>query len=131
MIPKKTKSIGFLILIIVLIYGIHKILFSLFECNKNTFIYSLEHLYFFFGLFSIVIQIVLIKVKQKNIDIVGNVFLLLTLFKMVVSYVLATAILKQEIANHALQKWNFFILFIVFLTLETVSTIRLLNEKEK
>jgi hypothetical protein len=50
---------------------------------------------------------------------------------MVVSYVLATAILKQEIANHALQKWNFFILFIVFLTLETVSTIRLLNEKEK
>ena len=127
MFKKIIKSIG----ILVLIYLFHKSIFSLYKFNESTFAYSLEQLYLFFGLFSITIELIVIKVKAKNIDIVGNVFLLLTLIKMMVCFVFGSLILKQEIENKSIQKWNFLILFLVFLTIETVTTIIMLNKKEE
>ena len=130
MLKKNIKSIGVLVLIIGIIYLIHKFIFSFFKYNENGFIYSLEQLYLFFGLFSITIELILIRVKEKNIDIVGNVFLLLTLIKMMVCFAFGSSILKQGIKENSLQKWNFLILFLVFLTIETVLTIIMLNKKE-
>ncbi|MEO8234814.1 MAG: hypothetical protein ABI549_05315 [Flavobacterium sp.] len=131
MFKKGIKSIAILILIIGIIYFVHKTIFSIFKINENNFIYSLEQLYLFFGLFSIAIELILIRVKEKNIDIVGNVFLLLTLIKMMICFVFGSSILKQETENNSLQKWNFLILFLVFLTIETVLTIIILNKKEE
>ena len=81
MFKKSIKSIVILLLITGIIYCAHKLFFSVFKINQNSFIYSLEQLYVFFGVFSAVIELILIRVKEKNIDIVGNVFLLLTLIK--------------------------------------------------
>lgn len=131
MFKKYIKSIGVLVLIIGITYLFHKLIFSIFKFNENNFIYSLEQLYLFFGLFSITIELILIKVKQKNIDIVGNVFLLLTLVKMMVCYVFGSSILKHGNEYNPLQKWNFLILFLVFLTIEKVITIIMLNKKEE
>jgi hypothetical protein len=131
MFKKYIKSIGILVLIIGVTYLFHKLIFSVFKINENNFIYSLEQLYLFLGLFSIIIELILIKVKEKNIDIVGNVFLLLTLVKMMVCYVFGSSILKQTREHNSLQKWNFLILFLVFLTIETVTTIIMLNKKEE
>ena len=130
MLKKNIKSIGVSALIIAIIYLIHKFIFSVFKYNENSFICSLEQLYLFFGLFSITIELILIRVKEKNIDIVGNVFLLLTLIKMMVCFAFGSSILKQGIKENSLQKWNFLILFLVFLTIETVLTIIMLNKKE-
>ena len=131
MFKKNIKSIGILALIIGIIYLAHKFIFSIFKFNENNLIYSLEQLYLFFGFFSITIELVLIKVKEKNIDIVGNVFLLLTLVKMMVCYVFGSSILKQTSEHNSLQKWNFLILFLIFLTIETGLTIIMLNKKEE
>lgn len=131
MFIKYIKAIGVLVLIFGIIYLAHKSIFSIFKFNENNFIYSLEQLYLFFGLFSVTIQLILIKVKEKNLDIVGNVFLLLTLIKMMVCFALGSSILKTGAGYNSLQKWNFLILFLVFLTIETVLTIIMLNKKEE
>lgn len=130
MFKKYIKSIGILALIIAITYTIHNAIFRFFVFNDQTFIYSLEQLYLFFGMFSITIALILIKVKEKNIDIVGNVFLLLTLIKMMVCFVFGSSILKQTSEYNPLQKWNFLILFLVFLAIETSITIIMLNKKE-
>ena len=131
MFIKYIKSIGVLALIIAIIYLAHKSVFFIFKLNENNFIYSLEQLYLFFGSFSIMIELILIRVKEKNIDIVGNVFLFLTLIKMMTCFVFGSSILKAGTEHNSLQKWNFLILFLVFLTVETVLTIIMLNKKEE
>ena len=130
MFKENVKSIGILTIIILVIYAVHRSLFRFFNYTDTNFIYTLEQLYLFFGLFSIVIELILIRVKQKNIDIVGNVFLLITLIKMMVCYVLGSSILKLGSENNSIQKWNFLILFLIFLAIETAVTISMLNKKE-
>ena len=66
--------------------------------------------------------------KAKNIDSVGNTFMLLTCVKMVLAYVLLHPILESVNANVASEKTNFFVIFAVFLTIETAVSIRLLNK---
>ncbi len=130
MFKENIKPLGILISTIVLFYIIHRTIFNIFEFNATTFKYSLNQLYLFFSIFSIVIILILIKVKEKNLDIVGNTFLLLTSVKMMVCYVFGRPILKNEVIGSTLEKWNFFTLFILFLLIETIFTIYLLNKKD-
>lgn len=129
MLKKSIKPIGILIGTIFLFYVIHKIIFEVIGCNTDTFKYSLEALYGFFALFSIVIAITLSIVKEKDLDIVGNTFLLITSAKMVVCYVFGRPIINQENLNNTLEKANFFALFMLFLLFETIFTIYLVNVK--
>lgn len=124
------KLVSRLILVIAGLYCIHRISFSFFGLDTTLFEYSLEKLYLFFGIFSTAIIIFLLKVKQKDLDIVGNTFLVITSIKMVACYILARPILENVTQEKSLEKWNFFFLFLVFLMLETVATILLVNKKE-
>ena len=129
MLKKSLKPIGILIAIMLLSYTIHKVVFETFGINTTAFIYSLEELYGFFTLFSIVIAIILSIVKEKNLDIVGYVFLLITSVKMMVCFFFGRPIIKQQNVDNLFEKWNFFTLFIFFLLLEAIFTIFLLNAK--
>ena len=120
--------LGFLVVIVVLMYTIHKNLFSFALINTDHFHYTLENLYLLFSFFSLIIIFVLIKVKEKNLDIVGNTFLLLTTIKMIGCYILVRPLLKINLPT---EKWNFFTLFILFLLVETSLTILLLNKVDK
>lgn len=129
MFKENIKPMGILVSVILAFYFIHKTIFETVQFNTTTFKYSLNQLYLFFSIFSIAIVLILIKVKEKNLDIVGNTFLLLTSAKMIVCFVFGRPIIKHENIENSLEKWNFFTLFIVFLVLETVFTIYLLNTK--
>ncbi len=129
MLKKSIKPIGILIAAMLLSYTIHKVVFEVFGINTTAYIYSLEELYGFFTLFTIVIAIILSIVKEKNLDIVGYVFLLITSVKMMVCFVFGRPIIKQENIDNSFEKWNFFTLFIFFLLLEAIFTIYLLNDK--
>ena len=124
------KLIGKLIMVIALLYGMHRVFFSFFEFDTTQFKYSLLQLYLFFGLCSVVIIALLLVIRQKDLDIVGNTFLLATTIKMVACYLVARPILTNITQGNPLEKWNFFFLFILFLLLETVVTIVILNKKE-
>jgi hypothetical protein len=113
-------------------YILHKVFFYF---NKNNpkytnFIYPIEGLYVFFGICSVLIILLLIKVKNKNIDNVGHTFLLITSIKMVLSYALLYPILNSTRENIAIEKINFFIVFALFLAIETIVTIRILNNNQ-
>lgn len=97
---------------------------------EEKFLYSLLTLYLFFFTCSLFILFILIRVKEKNIDSVGQTFLLLTSIKIVVAYVLLHPILQSTNQLMTPEKTNFFVTFAVFLTIETVVTIRILNKNQ-
>ncbi len=115
----------------VVVYLVHKSFFFLNENNPKfqNFHFPIELIYGFFFTCSIVILFLLIIVKTKNIDYVGYTFLLVTFIKMVLSYAILSPILHSGNPNLRIERINFFIIFALFLTIETIVTIRLLNNK--
>lgn len=129
---KKYKPILEILIIAIPLYIVHKTVFSFTDLSNKVgmFQYSLEQLYGFFLIAAILIIFVLIKIRQKNLDNVGNVFMLLTCLKMVVAYVLLRPILNIPNESQHLEKINFFVIFIGFLAIETIIAIRILNNKQ-
>lgn len=111
---------------------IHKAVFYLWipKAYEDHFLYSIPKLYLFFGLFSLVLIFILNEIKKRSIDNVGYTFLLLTCFKMVLAYALLKPILETALAQTPTEKMNFFTIFIYFLAIETIVTIRILNNKQ-
>jgi|SRR6218665_929026 len=121
------KPAGITLLVSVLFFVMHSLFFHFLKIPTVHFYHSLSTLYVFFATASFVIIIVLILVDLKNSDYVGYAFMLLTCVKMAVSYFILHPILQT---NDKTQKINFFIVFMLFLTIETAVTIRILNNKQ-
>ncbi|MCF8322855.1 MAG: hypothetical protein K9I26_06940 [Flavobacterium sp.] len=126
---KPILEIGFLSL---LIYSLHKLFFYLNQSNPkfSNLYFSTEVVYSFFFVCSIIIIFGLIQVKEKNIDSVGFAFLWLTCIKMGVSYAFFFPLLLSENTNSSAEKTNFLIVFLFFLAIETLTTVRILNNKQ-
>ena len=129
---KKYKPIFELILISILAYLIHKLIFFLNENNPNLqgFHFPIEVVYVFFCICSLIIILIIIKVNEKNINNVGYTFLLVTCLKMGISYLVLSPILNSGSPNVRTEKIDFFIIFALFLTIETILTVRILNNKQ-
>lgn len=128
---KKYKPLLELISIALALYLLHKLFFYFNNSNTNfqNFHSSLEHIYGFFFICSTIILFILVQVKAKSQENVGFVFLILTCIKMGFAYNVLTPILHSGNLNVAVEKMNFFIIFALFLTTETLLTIRILNNK--
>ena len=126
------KALPFLTLLglAFLLYVIHKMVFYGFNISQETFHYSLEILYLFFFVLSAIIFEVLLTIRKRSFDNVGMSFLLATSIKMVFCYLILRPLLQTPKLSDPTERINFFILFIVFLTIETLFTIRLVNEKQ-
>ena len=129
---QKIKPFFTLFPLSVLAYLLHKLFFYFFKLHATeiSFVQPLFHLYLFFTICSSTIIAILIFIKQKNIDNVGQAFILLTCIKMFFCYIMLHPIIEQNNKNSAFEKKDFFVIFAVFLTIETVITIRLLNNKQ-
>lgn len=116
----------------VIAFFIHELFFFFTDKTsiKDEFMYSVPVLYLFFLVCSVIILFILIRRKEKNIDSVGQTFLLLTSIKMVIAYILLHPILQSTNKLLTPEKINFFITFAIFLTIETAVTIRILNKKQ-
>lgn len=77
-----------------------------------------------------VLMAILLRVRSRNFDLLGMSFLIVTTLKMLICFLLARPILKNTAISATIEKTNFFVMFIVFLAIETVVTIRILNEKQ-
>ena len=129
---KKYQPIIEAVFISIVVYLMHKLFFFLNDSNPkfHNFYYPIEIIYAFFFNCSVIILFILIQVKSRSAESVGYVFLLVTCFKMAVAYTLLSPILHSGKQNIAIEKMNFFIVFAVFLAIETVVTIRILNNKQ-
>lgn len=101
-----------------------------YSANFELYKFPLVITYLVFLLFSISILITLLIVNHKNKDIVGMTFMLITTFKTAVCYFIFSNVISSDNEN-TIERINFFIVFSVFLTMETLITIQLLNKKQQ
>ena len=83
--------------------------------------------YLFFTTTSIITLLTLVVVKSKNLDIVGISFLLITTLKLGIAFWFGKNIIYAS-EKFNTNQLNFYIVFALFLFLETVVTIYLLNK---
>lgn len=110
-------------------YIIHKAVFLFCEFSTDKFHYSLELLYLFFFAISSLLYLILLVVKKKNFEIVGMAFLFGTFTQMLLAYLVLQPILKNRTEESDVEKFSFFVTFVLFLLFQTLLTVRLLNEK--
>jgi hypothetical protein len=129
---KKYQPILEVIATATLAFILHKLFFYLNNDNPRfqNFHTSIETLYGLFCSFSMIIIYILMQVKKHSHENVGYVFLLVTCMKMGIAYTVLSPILNSGNPNVAIQKINFFIIFALFLAIETVVTIRILNNEQ-
>lgn len=127
---QQKQGLALWIALVTLSYLVHQYLFKLMEISTEDFSYSLLSLYLFFGIFSIVLMVALFQIRSRNFDLLGMSFLIVTTVKMMTCFVFVRPILKSISATSGIEKINFFVLFIVFLAIETLVAIRILNEKQ-
>ena len=127
---KNYKPLISLAFLITVVYILHKIIFYGFNIDEAAFHYSIEELYMLFSVLSAVVLFVLLKVKERSFDNVGMSFLLSTSIKMVVCYLILRPVLQASGENSGIEKKNFFAMFILFLAMETILTIRILNKNQ-
>lgn len=123
------KQISPVVAIILVVYVVHKLLFYGLKKDTSNFYYSIETLYFWFSFFTLVVVSVLLIVKSRSFDNVGMSFLLITSLKLIFCFLLAKPILTVKNPDILAERTTFFTLFIFFLLLETLFTIRLVNKK--
>ncbi len=113
-------------------FALHKLFLLSFipKAYENNFIYSAAFLYSFFTIVSLAMVFALLKISKKSLDYVGYSFLGLTSLKMVIAYILLRPILHSDLPKTSTEKISFFIIFIYFLAIETIVTIRILNNKQ-
>ena len=126
---KKYQPILELSIVSTVVFLVHKLFFFIKRNNPSfqNFHYQIETVYFFFFVCSLILLCILIPVKAKNIDNVGYTFLLVTCIKMVIAYIVLLPIFNTNLENASIEKINFFIVFALFLAIETIITIRIVN----
>lgn len=118
-------------IISVLLYALHKLVFCQVLLQSDAdFIYSINLLYGFFFLASVLISVVLLAVNKKNINNVGFTFLFLTVLKMGIAFFFLRPILSSTSSLMTLEKKNFLVIFLVFLAMETLVAVKILNNKQ-
>ena len=128
---KKLQPLFEVLIVSLLLFMAHKLFFYWNKTNPKyqNFNFTLETIYGFFSLSSIIIVAILLFVKQKSSDNVGFAFLLSTCLKIGITFAVLVPILNSKASTIGYEKINFFIIFALFLSLETVVTIRFLNNK--
>ncbi|HEY0047016.1 MAG TPA: hypothetical protein VGB44_09935 [Flavobacterium sp.] len=93
--------------------------------------YSLGSLYLGYSLCSLLIILILVKVRTISIDYVGYTYVLLTGLKMLISFgIFYWSIHEVTIPLSPLERKNIMVVFIYFLAVETVIAIRILNSRQ-
>lgn len=126
---KKFAPLLYIILFALAAFALHKLAFHFgYPALEESFYHSLQGVYGFFTICSMIILLILIIVRGKSVDNVGYTFLLLTCIKMAAAYAFLHPVITAGGPNMATEKLNFFIVFAGFLALETVLTIKILNK---
>jgi hypothetical protein len=91
--------------------------------------YSLHYIYTFFFVASFTLICVLETAAKRFFDSLGYIFMALTTTKMITTLFWFISITKNHSLEGEIEKINFFIVFVLFLAVETVLSIRILNRK--
>ena len=122
--------IQFLIFIGTLVVFDSSILYFFFKNEQELFHFENYKVITLFTSLSFIVCATSYYFYKKNFDIVGYVFLFLTMVKMIsLLFISKTLLSSNTILDF--EKYHFFVLFFLFLMVETYLTILLLNKKQK
>lgn len=112
------------------LYIIHCLVFLLPSLNaaQEHFYFSITYLYVLFFIFSKTILFIVKKVSETSFDNTGMVFMIATFIKTGIVYFIIKPILDSKV--NQIEKLNVFFIFICFLLIETIITVRILNKKQ-
>lgn len=125
---KLKLNVSFLLLPIffsLLIFGFYVIAQKIFSFPDLTLL-SLPFIFLFFGSMSLVLFTVIDVIFIKNKEVVGMSFMLITTIKTIAVGVIGKIYILSQ--NIIFEKWNYFILFIIYLLFETIVIGRRLNK---
>lgn len=108
-------------------FVVHQLFYYFLDVDTSAFSYSVIVLYATFFVIAIVTISLLMFIKRTNINSVGSTMMLLTCLKMVPAFMIMNPAIDLNVKNPGLERANFLIIFGVFLIIETVVAIRLLN----
>ena len=130
--PKKYRSLLIATIAAIVLYIANRLLFLLPEpaMYYTVYHYSLEALYGFFLLCALLVLFIANSVHSQSPDNTGYVFMGVTLLQMGVAYLMLRPLLGFDDPAISFERKNFFAVFILFLAIETLLTIRLLNNKQ-
>ncbi|MCB9425846.1 MAG: hypothetical protein H6584_02280 [Flavobacteriales bacterium] len=111
---------------------IHYLLSVLFIDSETiiSFTYPIYVLYAVFITASLIIVGTIIALHKKYKEQIGYVFLLLTSIKMGLSYVMTLPIIEKSEVSVKTEKINLFVVFILFLVIEVIHTIKVLQRTD-
>ncbi|MFT6749332.1 MAG: hypothetical protein ACJAQ1_001271 [Flavobacterium sp.] len=114
-----------------LLYFLNLVTLHSLEYSQALFLYlfPLEQIFITFSILAIIVLFVLHIVEKKNKDIVGMVFLIASSIQIGVLYFIFRKVISSSNLN-TIERINFFVLFFLFLTFETLIIIQLLNKKQ-
>lgn len=125
----KYRAILLILVLTILLYVAHSYILSLYSKEDLSY-FLLSSLYVFFGICAAIILFAVHLVHSKKPDVTGYVFIGGTLVQMGLSYIMLKPVLGIETESAAFDRGNFFIIFVLFLAIETILTARLLNNKQ-
>jgi hypothetical protein len=100
-----------------------------FQYSNEIFRFSLVQIYSFFFFASTIIILSLEFLKKRFFDSLGYIFMSLTSIKIGLVFFLFNSLMNNDTAQGRIEKINFFIVFALFLAVETILSIRILNKK--
>ncbi len=125
MIKKFLISVAYLLIISLIIGSIHYFLIR----NIEVFI-PIQNIYFFNFIMTFVGLGILYFIYDKFSDYVGYTFLGIGIIKMALSVSFLMPLIKSAFDNKIPDTLSFFFCYFVFLIIESVFLIKLLNKKE-
>jgi len=112
------------------IFIVHYLLFEYTSLNEfqKDFYYSIPFLYLLFFIFTKISLYIIVKVSQKNFDSTGMTFMLISTIQTILGFLIAKPLLNSNVTT-TIEKANYFFIFILFLAIETIISIKILNKK--
>ncbi|WP_298149981.1 hypothetical protein [Flavobacterium sp.] len=110
---------------------VHKLVLSTYFKNEESkFTFSIWEMYAFFGTCFAIIMLVSVFVKKYSINSFGQSIMLMTFIEMGLCFALFFPGLENEGSGMSFEKSSFLIVFLLFLAIETILAIRLLNKNQ-
>jgi len=119
-----------LIMLTVLSFGIHYLVIEVFEMQslwKKEY-YSLLQIYFFLFLITLAMTAAMVFISKSMSHNIGFAFLALLTIKLIVNYLFIRPVLDAG-SKADFIKYNYLIVFLLFLIFDVYATYRLLNNK--
>lgn len=124
------RIIGKICLIGIAAFTIHYLIlkYTVSDATVKSFQLPIYQLYIIFIVLSSIIMLILERISKKRFDQTGMSFLVLTTVQLLLAYLIFRPIISEDSVTTK-EKLHTAFIFVLFLTIQTLLTVRLLNKK--